>query len=433
MSSPFSAGNKELLAQAKANPLTREDQLIPSYWEQTSAAFNSAYYEVGIGISRESNIDLNEQIGNIHKLDLGFGDKNNLKNLYKMRYNGQSEEFISEKMTPEGKERLDKLLAANTETVLPASEVKRLNKQRITGEFQEANTTLAKGDDITAKLIGGLGGAFTSPALLSSMFIPLGQEFAVAKTGSTIAKILKAGAVEGVVGAGAEILNIGNQKRNSVFLGKEFSNWDAARNVALAGGAGFLFGSLVKSGTSAYGYIKDLRQGVNDATKITINSLDPVPGSREAIRVMDDFAYTAEKAIKGDEFAPLHGENITNDEFLAHMDNAKKAFDDASDWGEVAETSAYRENLTPTVNDIPARMSDDVLYKEYLSDADRAFDSELFSKADKIDTDIVVNVSQGKREGEMVVSTRNTKLLAKEIDDELSGLEAVGMCMRGSK
>lgn len=429
MTGPFSTGNKELLSQARRNPIKGNDDLLPSYWEQTAAAFNTAYYEVGLGIKRESRFDLKKEGSKISELDLSFNDKHDLYRFYELKYNNFSKESIDKIIAPEKQEYLSGILNRNRDKIKPPEDLRAENQSRVRGEFKTAQKTLAQGDDITAKIAGGIGGAFTSPALIGSMFIPMGQEFTIAKTGSVVTKILKAGAVEGAIGAAVETATIPQQKKNAVFLGKKFDNWNAAKNIALAGGGGFIFGSLLKSGTSAFDYIKDVRKGVDEADAIIKAQGLKDDGN---IRYMDDFAYTAERAVKGDEFKPLYDENITNEQFIKHIEDSKKAYDEAADWGVVAENKYYQESLPKLNVDEPARVNDDLIYSEYLTDADRVFDKKLFEDAAKVDNEVPIGISESEV-GEKIIQTANSKELFKKINDDLSGLEAIAMCMRGGK
>ena len=429
MTGPFSSGNKELLSQARRNPIKGNDDLLPSYWEQTAAAFNTAYYEVGIGIKIESRFDLKQESAKISELDLSFDDKHDLYNLYELKYNNFNKEAIDRKITPERQEYLNGILERNKDKIKAPEDLRSENQSRIKGEFKTAQKTLAQGDAITAKLAGGIGGAFTSPALIGSMFIPMGQEFAIAKTGSVVTKILKAGAIEGAIGAAVETTTIPQQKKNAAFLGKKYDNWNAAKNIALAGGGGFIFGALLKSGSSAFDYIKDIRSGVDEAGQIIKSQGLKDDGS---IRYIDDFAYTSERAIKGDEFKPLYDEGITNEQFIKHIEDSKRAYDEAFEWGTVAENKAYQENLPRVSADEPPRINDDLIYSEYLTDADRAFDKKLFNDAAKIDNEIPLGLMEGET-GERIIKTANSKELLKKIDSELTGLEAIAMCMRGRK
>lgn len=432
MTSPFASGNKDLISQARRNPILEGDDLVPSYMQQISDAFDKTYYEAGIGIQKDNKDALDEQRTNIAALGLGFNETLFLSNLYRLRANGFSEERIDERFAPQDKARLDSILAANSDTIIPPEELRSITKSRINGEVQRAEKRLSKGDDITAKLIGGIGGISTNPAIIASLFVPLGQEFAIAKTGSTIAKILKSGLIEGGVGALAEAGTIGTQKENAVFLGKNFDNWDAARNIALAGGGGFIFGSLIKSGGSAFDYIKGVRKGVDDAEEIIFNKIDVATGDKEAVRYMDDFAYTGERALSGDEFAPLHGKDITNEEYFEHINNAQRAYDEGAEWGVVAENKVYREKLPKPSKDTPKNIDDESLYSEFLTEADRAFDQKLFKDAAKIDVDLPVATRTGE-EGETIIDTKNSRTLFKELDGELNGLQKIAVCMRGGK
>ena len=199
----------------------------------------------------------------------------------------------------------------------------------------------------------------------------------------------------------------------------------------MAGAGGFLLSALGKSGLETFKYIKELRRGTDDASKIITNNIDNTPSNQAAVKYMDDVAYTANRALEGDEFKPLYDETITPEQYVKHMDDAKIAYEEAMAWGEFNKTGQYDEVLPTAKTDTLARVDDDDFYKDLLTESDRGYDEELFKKASKIDTEIPMGVREGE-EGEIIIDTQSSKLLSRQLDHELSALEGISMCMRGS-
>jgi hypothetical protein len=172
--------------------------------------------------------------------------------------------------------------------------------------------------------------------------------------------------------------------------------------------------------------MRELRRGVDDAKKITTNNIDEA-----AVKYMDDVAYTANRALEGDEFPPLYGEDITPEQYVKHMDDSRVAYEEAMAWGEYNKTGNYDEALPAVKSDVTPRVNDDGFYKDLLTEADRGYDAELFKQAEKVDVEIPVGTRTGE-EGEIIIETRTSRSLAKELDDELTALEGISMCMRGA-
>lgn len=342
MGNPFSSGHKELLSKAKRNPISSVEDFIPSTWQQTKDAFDKSYYGVGIGIKKEELGAVQNELRNLDDQKLSFDDTIGLKNYYTMRFNGIEEEKVQKKFGDEGIKYYNDLIAKHSEKIKQPEQLKGEVKSRILGEVQEAEQRLEKGDSMTALIAGGVAGAFTNPAILASTMIPVGAGINIAKSGSIVAQILKTSAIEGVVGAGVELSTIEMQRQNAAYLNKELSNWDIAKNVALAGGGAFLLTALAKSGLDTFTYIKELRKGTDEAANIVINKLDKTPDNKAAIRQMDDLSYTAERALEGDEFKPLYGKDITPEQYNKHMDDANQAFKDVSDFGGFERTNNYQ-------------------------------------------------------------------------------------------
>lgn len=431
MGNPFSSGHKELLSKAKRNPISSVEDFIPSTWQQTKDSFNKSYYGVGIGIQRESLGSVDEELRKLDDQGLSFNDTIGLKNYYKMRFNGIEEEKIQKKFGDEGIKHYNDLIAKHSEKIKQPELLKGEVKSRILGEVQEAEQRLKKGDSMTALITGGVAGAFTNPSVLASTMIPVGAGINIARSGSIVSQILKTSAIEGAVGVGVELSTIEMQKENAAYLNKELSNWDIAKNAALAGGGAFLLTALAKSGLDTFTYIKELRKGTDEAANIVINKLDKTPGNKAAIRQMDDLSYTAERALDGDEFKPLYSKDITPEQYSKHMDDANQAFKDVSDFGGFEKTGSYEAPQLKSNIDTLKGIDDDLIYKELLTESDRAFDAELYKQASELDIDIPVGTRTGK-EGEIIIDTRSAKELSKQVDDEISALSAISMCMRGS-
>jgi hypothetical protein len=176
--------------------------------------------------------------------------------------------------------------------------------------------------------------------------------------------------------------------------------------------------------------MKELKRGTDDAQKIITNNIDNTPANQAAVKYMDDVSYTANRALEGDEFPPMHGENITPEQYVKHMDDSRVAYEEAMMWGDFNKTGNYDELLPTARADVMSRVDDDSFYKELLTDADRAYDDDLFKQAEKIDVDVPVGTRVGE-EGEIIIDTRTSRGLAKQLDNELSALEGISMCMRG--
>jgi hypothetical protein len=426
MSNPFAKGNETLLSKASINGISSVDDFAPSYTEQIGAEFDKFYYGMGIGIKKTQNDSIKREVSKLE--GLSFDDRLNAEKYYTMKHNGIGQEQINDHFTEEGAQYYSDLLDSFEDLKKP-EELKSETKARILGEVETAESISARGEDFTAKLIGGAGGAFTNPAVLASVMVPFGGGVNVAANGSKIANILKVSTAEGLIGAGVELTTIQFQKQNAAYLNKDLSNWDIAQNAAMAGLGGFLLTGLGKSGLDTYTYVKELRRGVNDAQEIVLKNVDVPEGSDSAIKQMDDFVYTAERAIDGHE--PIHGKDITPEQYQAHMDKSGEALKEASDWGDFKKP--IDEIEPPAVKaDIAPRVGDEKIYSDLLTEADRAYDADLYARAAKIDSEIPLDVKIDK-EGAVVIETRNAKNITKELDDQISSLEGVAMCMRGAQ
>jgi hypothetical protein len=439
VSNPFAKGNKEILSQARRNPILSDEDLIPTTFDNLVAEFDRAYYRTGSGIDQELITRHNDRKEKLLARMSGSGfaqDDIDLYNQFYNPYTSQPEILDPERFGTRTDERVTKAVEIHKQLLEKYPDIQTNEditaevKSFVKGEVQTADKIASKGDSLTLAFTGGFAGVLTDPSVLITMFAPLGQDVAIAKTGSMVSNILKRSAIEGALGATGEALSIPLQKQNRAFLDEEFTTWDAAKNIAMAGAGGFLLTALAKSGLDTYKYMKELKRGTDDAQKIITNNIDNTPANQAAVKYMDDVSYTANRALEGDEFPPMHGENITPEQYVKHMDDSRVAYEEAMMWGDFNKTGNYDELLPTARADVMSRVDDDSFYKELLTDADRAYDDDLFKQAEKIDVDVPVGTRVGE-EGEIIIDTRTSRGLAKQLDNELSALEGISMCMRG--
>lgn len=348
MNNPFVEGNREALSDARRNPVLGDDDLIPTTSEALSAEFDRAYFRTGSGIDNVINdleIKRNKQISTRMKQD-GFSseDVNTFSQFYRPALKRPDFDFTKD-MDPRvaNAKFLYDQIKGKYPDIQTDEQIRAEAKAFSMGEVKHADKIADKSDSLTLALLGGFSGVFTDPSVIGTMFVPLGQEVAIAKTGSIVSNILKRSAVEGGLGATGEALSIPLQQRNHAFLEEDFTTWDAAANIAMAGGGGFLLSALGRSGLETYKYIREIKRGTRDAKNIITNNIDPTPDQQAAVNYMEDVSYTANRAVEGDEFPPLYGEKITDAQYVQHMDDAKAAYEEAMNWDKIGKGDIVSE------------------------------------------------------------------------------------------
>lgn len=450
MNSPFESGYRDLVAQAKKNPLESPDQLPASDLEAMQAQFNVTFNEertTSILERMNQKLDIrSKQIaqdigapGDDIKMIGQYGTgtqweryKNVVKDnvlhdrFMRIYQNGiENADEVDQFYTREFGAEWDAFVMVQDQIAQNPDKYKTdrqlLDEVRadIQAETAPAKQVLMRSDSIIPQFIGAAGAVVTDPAVIATA--PIGGSGSWVNSGRVISKLTKGFLATGATAAVTEALIQPDIKSVKNFLGEDFDAFDALQNVAAAGLAGGVLDTFFRGSGEA---LKKWLKGSVDTAKV-LDEVDLPPEGEAARLALRDFALINEQALRDD--FPLSVESYQKhlelssqaDEYLSNFDQPIQVTHD------IPEPKATEDFISPS----------DSLYDEILTEKDKAFDAELFAKAEKIigDDDIIPFIEDIDPKGEMSIGGARAKDVISELDNEVAALDSIRLCMMGGK
>lgn len=416
----FNKGYSELDRSASKSLISTDDDLYsPGWGEQLGAFFDKAYYRYGSGVMNTVSSEFVERNRKLAELmrEKGFSEED----ITKINFNRP--DIIPESMTPEEyaysnseyDPNLNQSVMAMFEGQIESDDqIIARAKQIAKGELENADSIAARGDSLSAAIIGTMGGAFTDPMVIATSLMPMFNTVTLPKSMITIGNSLKSMGKTGAAAAGGEVLSVPIQAQNAAFLGEDYGVWDAAQNIALAGAGGSILSAVALSGRKAVDFVDDLARGVKDAP---IKDLEAEDAAHTLLRAKEDGliknAEDIEQTLKDQESTLVD---------VADWRKDLQPFDEGSELQRMLNPEAQAgEEVSRTI-------SNTGIYDDLLTAEDAIMDAQLFKQASELDTVLEVGV-KSTESGEQIL--KPYKQIAKELDDELAGYDAVALCMRG--